>query len=157
MSYFGLTFGEYPGQWWGQAIVPPSPVVVFAGGDDAPRRRKAKRRDFEKERKEAAQLRRFLERLLEPVEVAAEVVTAPDVVAVVPKRGQDIVVPVPPAFSVAEVSEAVMSVLRQRSVESKRFRAANERLREIVEAAKAENARLALQKRRRDEEILLLM
>ena len=157
MSYFGLTFGEYPGRWWGQAVVPPPPVVVFAGGDDAPRRRRVKPRDFEQERKETAQLRRFLERLLEPVEVAAEVVTAPDVVAVVPKRGQDIVVPVPPAFSVAEVSEAVMSVLRQRSVKSKRLRAADDRLREIVAAAKRENARQALRKRRRDEEILLLM
>jgi hypothetical protein len=157
VSYFGLTFGEYPGRWWGQAVVPPPPVVVFAGGDDAPRRRRAKPRDFEQERKEAAQLRRFLERLLEPVEVAAEVVTAPGVVAVVPKRGQDIVVPVPPAFSVAEVSEAVMSVLRQRSVESKRLRAADDRLREIVAAAKAETQRRLMLKRRREEEMLLLM
>ena len=158
MSYFGLTFGEYPGSWWGTALTPPVPVVLLPTGGGIRLKRKPRQRDWEQERRDAAALRRFLERLLDPVQENADVVTSDDVVAVLPEKGQKIALAVPAKFSAAQVAQEVMSVLRARALQVEHVRTVQARRQaaEVMEAARHENARRLL-KRRRDEEILLLM
>lgn len=155
MSYFGLTFGEYPGDYWGRALVPPPPppVIEVRGGYAPPKKRK--QRDFEQERRDREALRRFIEKVLEPIEESAEVVATTDAVAVLPTRGKQITLPVPPAFSAAEVTETVMAVLRENAVQAERVRTAEARKRAAAEVAQAlERIRI---RRRREEEWLLLM
>lgn len=153
MSFFGLTFGEYPGDWWGRAVE-PAPVVQLRGGYGPEKRRKRKQREFDEERGAREALRRFIERALEPIDAAAEVVTTTEAVAVLPRKGESIALPVPPAFSASVVTDLVMSVLRDNAVQAERVRtaAAQERARLEVQRALEQ-----LRKRRREEEWLLLM
>ena len=153
MSYFGLAFGEYPGAWWGRAVQ-PAPVELLRGGYGPVKRRKRKQREFDEERNDREALRRFIERVLEPIETEAEVVTTAEAVAVLPSRGEGVALPVPPAFSAAVVTDAVMSVLRDNAVRAERVRTAEARERARLEV---ERVMAQIRRRRREEEWLLLM
>lgn len=153
MSYFGLAFGEYPGAWWGRAVQPVAPVEL-RGGYGPDKRRKRKQREFDEERSNREELRRFIERVLQPIDTEAEVVTTTEAVAVLPRRGEGIALPVPPAFSAAAVTDAVMSVLRDNAVQAERVRTAEARERARLEV---ERVMEQIRRRRREEEWLLLM
>lgn len=140
-------------RWWGYSWGSFDEKI---GGDDgslARRRKKRKQREFEDERRERDELRRFIQRALEPVKESAEVMVLGDAVAVMPRRGPDVALPVPPSFTAGEVSDAVMSVLRDNAVRAERVRTAEAR-----ERAKAEVRRMMEQiRRRRNDEWLLLL
>jgi hypothetical protein len=152
VSYFGLTFGEYPGAWWGR-VEEPAPIQL-RGGYGPDKRRTRKQREFDEERNDREALRRFIERVLEPIETEAEVVTTTDAVAVLPRRGEGVALPVPPEFSAAAVTDAVMSVLRDNAVRAERVRTAEARERARLEV---ERVMAQIRRRRREEEWLLLM
>jgi len=134
--------------------VQPAPVELLRGGYGPVKRRKRKQREFDEERSNREELRRFIERVLEPIETEAEVVTTTDAVAVLPRRGEGVALPVPPAFSAAVVTDAVMSVLRDNAVRAERVRTAEARERARLEV---ERVMAQIRRRRREEEWLLLM
>lgn len=117
-----------------------------------------RKRKFDEERDERDQLRKAIEAAVDPVtEKEAKVVTVKGEVAVVTKS-QAIAIPVPPQFDAQAVAKMVVSVLEDRQIEAQRVRDAQNRRRALLalEAQRLENER-RLRKRRRDEEILLLM
>lgn len=117
-----------------------------------------RKRKFSEERDERDQLRKAIEQAVDPVtEKEAKVVTVKGEVAVV-TESQAIPIPVPPQFDAQAVARMVVSVLETRQIETQRVRDAQNRRRALLalEAQRVENER-RLRKRRRDEEILLLM
>lgn len=117
-----------------------------------------RRRKWSEEKDEREQLRKDILSAIEPVEEKeAKVVNVKGEVAVVTKS-RAIPIPVPPQFDSGAVVRMVMSVLEKQGIEAKRVReiAARKQARVALEALRRENER-RLRKRRRDEEILLLM
>lgn len=117
-----------------------------------------RRRKWSEEKDEREQLRKDILSAIEPVEEKeAKVVNVKGKVAVVTKS-RAIPIPVPPQFDSGAVVRMVMSVLEKQGIEAKRVReiAARKQARVALEALRRENER-RLRKRRRDEEILLLM
>lgn len=117
-----------------------------------------RKRRWEDEAVEQQRLRKSIEQAIEPItEANADVVTVKGEVAVVTKS-RAIELPVPPQFDVQAVAKMAVSVLEAAGIEAKRVRDAKNRRRAMLalEAERVENER-RLRKRRRDEEILLLM
>lgn len=117
-----------------------------------------RKRKFSEERDEREQLRKAIEAAVDPVtEKVASVVTVKGEVAVV-TESKTIPLPVPPQFDAQAVARLAVSVLEAQGIEAQRVRDAENRrrVRIAMEAIKRENER-RLRKRRRDEEILLLM
>lgn len=115
-------------------------------------------RKFSEERDEREQLRTAIEQAVDPVtDKEAKVVTVKGEVAVVTKS-LAIPIPVPPQFDAQAVARMVVTVLEAQGVEAQRVRDAENRRRALLalEAKRVENAR-RFRKRRRDEEILLMM
>lgn len=136
-----------------QTRVAPVPEVISRGGTGPERKRK--QRDFELERREREALRKIIERALDPIKASeAEVVSIEESVAVLPKTGESIAIPVPPEFNAAEVTRMVMQALNSMQVEAQRVRT----IKAQATARKLYAEWLEKQrKRRREEEWLLLM
>lgn len=113
---------------------------------------------FRRDKAKRKSLRKDILSAIEPVqEKEAKVVNVKGEVAVVTKS-RAIPILVPPQFDSGAVVRMVMSVLEKQGIEAKRVReiAARKQARVALEALRRENER-RLRKRRRDEEILLLM
>lgn len=151
-SAWGQSWGLSWGNSWGSQV---QPIVVVTGGGYAPDRRKRKQREFDEEIKDRKALREFIERALTPLETeSAEVVAVEDSVAVLPKTGDAIAIPVPPAFNAAYVSRLIMQILQSAKIEAERVR--NEQAMAKARQVYAEWL-IKQRKRQREEEWLLLM
>lgn len=135
----------------------PEPPVILDRGDGVdPRKRKP--REFNKE--EANALREMITKIIDPVKeeapAQAKIVKTEKAVAVVtPTR--TLTIPTPPSFDAAAVAAEVGKILERAGIQAKAARDAESR--RIAEAAFAEaqeNMRLRM-KRRREEELLLLL
>lgn len=136
---------------------PPPPIVLQRGGYAPERKRKD--RTFKEEREQREQLsaliRSQFEISAEPIEAKQE---APAKVAIRPKSLPSAIIEVPPAFNVAKVSEEISQAINKAIIEARKIsdEIARQKARAIFEEmVAAEMRRIA--KRRRDEEILLLM
>lgn len=135
--------------------VEPARVPIIADiGDEKHRRKAQKKRDeaFERERKEREGLRQQIKRAIDPVvEKAAPVVVSQGTksVQVLSLDGSRIGIGMP-GVDVAEVARIVAEVLEEARVQSRLVQQ-----RQDAERARAELARII--KRRRDDELLLLM
>jgi hypothetical protein len=143
---------------------PPGPVPVpddqRGDGVDArwtPKERKARDRKLAEERQERDKLRRLIERAIDPIEAktAEVVVKTPQRVTIAPTTGAEIAIPVPPTLDVAEVSRMVSEVLQRQGIEAQRVQ--QERMEREARAAAEENLRARVLKRKREDELLLLM
>jgi hypothetical protein len=136
-----------------QTRAAPVPDVPSRGGLGPERKRK--QRDFDQERRDREALRKIIERALDPIKASeAEVVAIEESVAVLPKTGASIAIPIPPEFNAAEVTRMVMQALNSMQVEAQRVRTVKAQ----AEARKLHAQWLERQrKRRREEEWLLLM
>ena len=117
-----------------------------------------RKRKWSEEKDEREQLRKLIQRAVDPVtEKEANVVTVKGEVAVV-TDSQAIPIPVPPQFDAQAVARMVVTVLEARQIEVQRVRDAENRRRAAIALAaeRAENERRR-RKRRRDEEVMLLM
>lgn len=134
----------------------PNPVIADIGpGDEKQRKKAQKKRDeaFAKEKAERDGLRQQIKQAVDPVvEKAAPVVVSQGTksVQVLSLDGSRIGINVPPAFDAAEVARLVAEVLESARVEARMVQQRQE-----AELARAELARII--KRRRDDELLLLM
>lgn len=142
-------------------VLPPGTGVVFDG--DYLKPRKSKQREFRDERREREELRALVERAVDPIRAkSAQVVQTESEdgepgIAIVTRTRQT-AVPVPPSFSVAEVAAMVAAALERAGIEARRVATENAKRKAIaaLEAAIKERQYRIL-KRRREEEILLLM
>jgi len=140
-----------------------SPVVQIAGSDELQRGESwmpqmARKRKWSEDRDEREALRKAIEQAIDPItETQAKVVTVKGEVAIV-TESRAIALPVPPQFDAQAVARMAVSVLEKAGIEAQRVRDAENRRRALLalEAERVENER-RLRKRRRDEEILLLM
>lgn len=147
----------------GQATLTSAVQPVERGdGVDASwtkKQRRARDRKLAEERERKDELRQLLQAALEPVveEAAVEVVTVDDGVVVIPPAGPAVAVPRPEGIDLRAMSREIGKILQDAKVQAERTRRAQalEIARVALEQAR-ENAR-RLRKRRRDEEILLLM
>lgn len=134
----------------------PNPVIADIGpGDEKQRKKAQKKRDeaFEREKAERDGLRQQIKQAVDPVvEKAAPVVVSQGTksVQVLSLDGSRIGINVPPAFDAAEVARLVAEVLESARVEARMVQQRQE-----AERARAELARII--KRKRDDELLLLM
>lgn len=114
-----------------------------------------RRRRWSEERDEREQLRKDILNAIEPVaEKEAKVVNVKGKVAVVTKS-QAIPIPVPPQFDAQAVVRMVMSVLEKQGIEAQRVREIEARKQARIAFERERQRRLI--KRRREEEIMLLM
>jgi hypothetical protein len=116
-------------------------------------------RQRKKEREDREELRKLIERTVNPIQApAAKVVTVKDKITVIPEGGDSVSFPIPPSFDPRNVARMVVRHLERMGVDAQRTRQAQARAqaRIVIERIRAENER-RLRKRRRDEEILLLM
>jgi len=144
----------------------PQPVLPAGGGGSGPwSKKELRKRDskLEQERQEREKLRQLVAQAIEPVKAAApetvQVVTsAKGGVSLLPSTGPVVAMPEVPQFDAAAVAREVQRALQEAGIAVQRVRQAQARqaAAEALEAAKRENER-RLRKRRRDEEILLLM
>lgn len=151
-TYGALTYGSGT---YGQ---PSGAEVVSRSGSQGWILQQQRKRKFDEERDERDQLRKAIEQAVDPVdEQEVKVVTIEGEVSVVTKS-QSIPIPVPPQFDAQAVAKIVASVLQARQIEAQRLRDVENQRRALLalEAQRVENER-RLRKRRRDEEILLLM
>ena len=136
---------------------PPPPASAEGYGPGFGQRRK--QREFDDERRAQEALRKLIERALDPITAtAAKVVATDDGVAVLPSSGSAVALPIPPAFSVADVTRTVMQVLATAGVEAERVRSERARVaaRESIALMMREQYARVI-RRRREEEWLLLM
>lgn len=132
------------------------PVIADIGpGDEKQRKKAQKKRDeaFEKEKAEREGLREQIKKAIDPVVEKAEPVVVSQgtkTVQVVSVDGSRLGITVPPHFDAAEVARIVGEVLEAARVESRLVQQ-----RQDAERARIELARIM--KRRRDDEVLLLM
>jgi len=135
---------------------PVNPVIADIGpGDEKQRKKAQKKRDaaFEREKAEREGLRQQIKQAVDPVvEKAAPVVVSQGTksVQVLSLDGSRIGINVPPAFDAAEVARLVAEVLESARVEARMVQKRQE-----AERARVELARII--KRRRDDELLLLL
>ena len=144
----------------------PQPVLPAGGGGSGPWSKKALRerdRKLEDERQERQSLRELVARAIEPVKAAEPatvqvVTTAKGGVSLLPSTGPVVALPEVPQFDAAAVAREVQRALQEAGIAVQRVRQAQARqaAAEALEAMRRENER-RLRKRRRDEEILLLM
>lgn len=133
-------------------VVPPQFVLQVGEGMMGFRQRK-------KEREDREELRKLIERTVNPIQApAAKVVTVKDKITVIPEGGDSVSFPIPPSFDPRNVARMVVRHLERMGVEAQRTRQAQARAqaRIVIERIRVENEH-RLRKRRRDEEILLLM
>ena len=117
-----------------------------------------RKRKWSEDKDEREQLRKAIELAIDPVtEKEAKVVTVKGEVAVV-TESKTIALPMPPQFDAQAVARMAVSVLEAQGIEAKRVKdAQNRRMAEMAfQALRAEMERKRI-KRRREEEILLLM
>ena len=117
-----------------------------------------RKRSFSEESQEQEQLRKTIEQAVDPItEKTAQVVTVKGDVAVV-TESQTIPLPVPPQFDAQVVAKMAAAVLEAQGIEAQRVRdAKNRRKAEMaLQVLRAEMERKRF-KRRRDEELMLLM
>lgn len=117
-----------------------------------------RKRSFSEESQEQEQLRKTIEQAVDPItEKTAQVVTVKGEVAVV-TESQTIPLPVPPQFDAQVVAKMAAAVLEAQGIEAQRVRdAKNRRKAEMaLQVLRAEMERKRF-KRRRDEELMLLM
>lgn len=144
----------------------PQPVLPAGGGGSGPWSKKALRaRDskLEDEKQERQSLRELVARAIEPVKAAEPatvqvVTTAKGGVSLLPSTGPVVALPEVPQFDAAAVAREVQRALQEAGIAVQRVRQAQARqaAAEALEAARRENER-RLRKRRRDEELLMLM
>ena len=141
--------------------LPPGASVVFDG--DYLKPRKSKQREFRDERREREELRALVARAVDPIRAkSAQVVQTESEdgepgIAIVTRTRQT-AVPVPPSFDVAEVAAMVSAALSRAGIEARRV-ASEQARRKAVAALEAaiKERQYRILRRRRDEEILLLM
>jgi len=142
-------------------VLPPGASVVFDG--DYLKPRKSKQREFRDERREREELRLLVERAVDPIRAkSAQVVQTESEdgeqgIAIVTRTMQT-AVPVPASFDVAEVARMVSAALERAGIEARRV-ASEQAQRKAVAALEAaiKERQYRILKRRREEEILLLM
>ena len=159
---WGTSWATSWGTSWGGGT-PPPPVVTPTGDGDYLKPRKSKQREFRDERREREELRALVARAVDPIRAkSAQVVQTesddgePGIAIVT--RTRQTAVPVPPSFNVAEVAAMVSAALARAGIEARRVASEQARRRAVaaLEAAIKERQYRIL-RRRRDEEILLLM
>jgi FKBP-type peptidyl-prolyl cis-trans isomerase (trigger factor) len=149
----GAFFG---GGFYVGSLPPPVPVVV-GGGDYAESHRKASKRraeDLAREKDEKQRLRELIAETIEPTAREAEpvaVVAQGDEVQVVSASGRSVTIDVPGLMKLGEVARMVSQALERAEVQFLRFAAEQEAQAYLQKEA----ARIA--KRRRDDELLMLM
>lgn len=145
-TYGSLSYGSGT---YGQPSGSQPDEVLKKGGWVLQQRRKRK---FEEDRDEREELRRVIEQAVDPVsDEQPQVVSAGGSVEVVTKT-KSIQIPVPPQFDVQAVTQMVLSVLEAAKSEARMAMDANARRQAVIEVDRGRK-----RKRRRDEEILLLM
>jgi hypothetical protein len=143
------------------AFFGPQAETVTGGAYGKPR--KARQREFIDERKEREELRLLVERAVDPIRAkSAQVVQTESEdgeqgIAIVTRTRQT-AVPVPASFDVAEVARMVSAALERAGIEARRV-ASEQAQRKAVAALEAaiKERQYRILKRRREEEILLLM
>lgn len=136
-------------------VEPAAPRVIADIGDEKHRRKTQKKRDeeFEREKREREGLRQQIKETIDPVVAQAKPVVVSKgtkSVQVLSLDGSRIGINVPPAFDAAEVAKLVADVLEEARVQARIVAQRQE-----AERARAELARII--KRRRDDELLLLI
>jgi hypothetical protein len=142
----------------GVASIPPF-VIADVGAEYKSRKKQDRKREEElqKFKEEQEKLRKAIEQAVSPVVEESKpvvVAEADDVVRVVSITGTQVSVNVPVAFDAAEVAREVAQVFESARIEATRVQA--QRAAAALEAARLEHER-KLRKRRRDDELLLLM
>jgi len=159
---WGTSWATSWGTSWGGGT-PPPPVVTPTGDGDYLKPRKARQREFIDERKEREELRLLVERAVDPIRAkSAQIVQTESEdgeqgIAIVTRTRQT-AVPVPASFDVAEVAKMVSAALERAGIEARRV-ASEQAQRKAVAALEAaiKERQYRILKRRREEEILLLM
>jgi hypothetical protein len=141
----------------GTVPMPYTPILADVG--DERKRKKRKDRNFAEYKQEQERLRKVIEEAISPSVIKGQVAVVEqgaDGVEIVPVSGQAISIPVPPMFDAAEVSRMVATAVARANaaVEVIRVQRRQEAERSLAQA-RAELARII--KRRREEEILLLL